>query len=86
MRKPSAGLIFAVAVFALGAGGAVAQHDRAVVGFEASAAQKADQPPRASEQGKTSRSKTARTKGANNPDFCPPGQRRKPGKGSAHQC
>lgn len=86
MRKTSAGLIFAVAVFALGAGGALAQHDRAVVGFEASAAQKSGQPPRASEQGLRSRSATARTKGANNPAFCPPGQRRKPGKGSAHQC
>jgi hypothetical protein len=32
------------------------------------------------------RSPTAARKGANNPKFCPPGQRRKPGKGSAFNC
>jgi hypothetical protein len=86
MRTLSAGLIFAVAFFALGGGGAIAQHSKALVGFEASAAQKSGTPPRASEQGTMSRSAIAAKKGANNPRFCPPGQRKKPGKGSAHQC
>ena len=86
MRKLSAGLILAAAFFALGGAGAVAQHGGTIMGFEASAAQKSGTPSRASEQGTTSRSATAAKKGANNPTFCPPGQKRKAGKGSAHRC
>jgi hypothetical protein len=43
-------------------------------------------PPHISTTGREHRSPTANTKGANNPKFCPPGQRRKPGKGSAFNC
>src|SRR5688572_28698702 len=83
MRQLSTGLIFAAAFFALSGGGAVAQHDGTIVGFEASAAQKSGTPPRASTTGTSSRSATAGTRGANQRGFCPPGQKKKPGKGSA---
>lgn len=43
-------------------------------------------PPHISTTGQSNRSSTARMKGANNPTFCPPGQKRKPGKGSAFNC
>jgi hypothetical protein len=46
----------------------------------------ADDPPRASKTGRTKRSATATKKGANQKNFCPPGQKRKPGKGSAFKC
>ena len=46
----------------------------------------ADNPPRASKTGRTNRSSIANTKGANKKGFCPPGQRKKPGKGSAFKC
>jgi hypothetical protein len=43
-------------------------------------------PPHAGTTGMSNRSPNARNKGANNPHFCPPGQRKKPGKGSAFNC
>jgi hypothetical protein len=43
-------------------------------------------PPNPSATGTTERSPTAATKGANKRGFCPPGQKRKPGKGSAFNC
>ena len=46
----------------------------------------ADDPPRASKTGRTKRSATANKKGANRKNFCPPGQKRKPGDGSAFKC
>jgi hypothetical protein len=58
----------------------------------ASAAQKgqgkqvSDSPPHASTTGTSSRSDVAVRQGANNPRFCPPGQKKKPGKGSAFNC
>jgi hypothetical protein len=45
-----------------------------------------DTPSRPSTTGMRQRSDTANTKGANNPKFCPPGQKRKPGRGSAFNC
>ena len=58
----------------------------------ASAAQKGqgkqvtDLPPHASTTGSSSRSEVAGRQGANNPRFCPPGQKKKAGKGSAFNC
>jgi hypothetical protein len=43
-------------------------------------------PSHPSATGKKHRSSTAKHKGANDPKFCPPGQRKKPGKGSAFNC
>ena len=58
----------------------------------ASAAQKGqgrqitDSPSHASTTGTSSRSDVAGRHGANNPRFCPPGQKKKAGKGSAFNC
>jgi hypothetical protein len=43
-------------------------------------------PPHASTTGMSHRSATANTRGANRKGFCPPGQAKKPGKGSAFNC
>jgi hypothetical protein len=43
-------------------------------------------PPQASTTGMSERSATANTRGANRRGFCPPGQAKKPGKGSAFNC
>jgi hypothetical protein len=43
-------------------------------------------PPQASTTGMSDRSATANTRGANRKGFCPPGQVKKPGKGSAFNC
>jgi hypothetical protein len=43
-------------------------------------------PSHPSTTGQAERSSTADKKGANNPKFCPPGQHRKAGKGSAFKC
>ncbi len=43
-------------------------------------------PPQASTTGMSERSATANTHGANRRGFCPPGQAKKPGKGSAFNC
>src|SRR4051812_17656631 len=44
------------------------------------------EPSHPSTSGQSHRSPNAKTQGANSPTFCPPGQRRKPGKGSAFNC
>jgi hypothetical protein len=86
MRTQSAVSLVAAAFLALGIGGAVAQHNASTAGFEASSATKGGTPPRESTSGETHRSPTAAKKGANKTGFCPPGQKRKAGKGSAFQC
>ena len=86
MRMQSAVSLVAAAFLAVGIGGAVAQHKAPTAGFEASSATKGGTPPRESTSGATHRSPTAATKGANKTGFCPPGQKRKAGKGSAFQC
>lgn len=59
---------------------------------DASAAQKGQgtgvtgSPSQASTTGTSSRSDVAGRGGAKNPRFCPPGQKKKAGKGSAHNC
>jgi hypothetical protein len=45
-----------------------------------------DTPPHASTTGMDSRSSVASRHGANKRGFCPPGQKKKPGKGSAFNC
>ena len=47
---------------------------------------RSDQPSRPSTTGMRQRSDTAKTKGANKRGFCPPGQDKKPGRGSAFNC
>lgn len=85
MHKQLAIAIVGATVFVLGAGGAIAQHKGA--GGGANVNQGAGGvPPRASNTGTTSRSSTASQHGANKKGFCPPGQKKKPGKGSAFQC
>lgn len=80
MRKSVVNSIVAAALLALCSGAAVAE------GQSKSGAKNTDDPPRISTTGTAQRSPTAKTKGANNPKFCPPGQRKKAGKGSAFQC
>jgi hypothetical protein len=43
-------------------------------------------PPHASTTGLSSRSSVASRHGANRRGFCPPGQQKKPGRGSAFNC
>jgi acetylornithine deacetylase/succinyl-diaminopimelate desuccinylase-like protein len=43
-------------------------------------------PPRLSTTGTAHRSSTAKKHGANAYGFCPPGQAKKPGRGSAFRC
>ncbi len=75
LRLPGLAIIAAAAITL---GGVVAQN---------SAAQAATKrPPNPSATGTVERSPTAARQGANNPRFCPPGQKRKPGKGSAFNC
>ncbi len=77
----SAGIsIVAAALLALGSGAAVAE------GKGKSGVKNTGNPPHISTTGMAKRSVKARTKGANNPEFCPPGQKKKFGKGSAFQC
>ena len=45
-----------------------------------------DTPPHASTTGTRARSDVATKHGANKKGFCPPGQAKKPGKGSAFKC
>jgi hypothetical protein len=80
MRKSVVNSIVAAALLALCSGAAIAE------GQNNSGAKNTGDPPRISTTGTAHRSPTARTKGANNPRFCPPGQRKKPGKGSAFLC
>ena len=82
MRSQLAISIVATTILALSAGIAVAEQKptatqgRAITGT----------PPHPSITGRTERSPTANTNGANARAFCPPGQRKKPGKGSAFNC
>ena len=82
MRAQFAISIVATTIVALGVGTAVAEprptsaQGRVITGT----------PPHPSTTGRNDRSPTANTKGANSPRFCPPGQRKKPGKGSAFNC
>jgi hypothetical protein len=76
LRLPGLAIIAAAAI-TLGA--AAAQNSAAI------AAPKGG-PPNPSATGMAQRSPTAAHKGANDPRFCPPGQKRKPGKGSAFHC
>lgn len=48
--------------------------------------QRMDAPSRASDRGMDARSSRASTRGANKRGFCPPGQAKKPGRGSAFNC
>ena len=75
LRLPGLAIIAAAAITLGGA----ATHNSAAI-----AATKG--PPNPSATGTAERSPTAARKGANNPRFCPPGQKRKPGKGSAFNC
>jgi hypothetical protein len=45
-----------------------------------------NKPPHASTTGLMNRAPEASRHGANQPHFCPPGQAKKPGKGSAFHC
>ena len=69
-------------------GGAVAAPQRPVGTFSdiLAVTKITEDPPRASKTGRANRSATANKKGANQKGFCPAGQRKKPGKGSAFDC
>lgn len=77
MHKKLAVSIFAAALIALSGGSAVAKS-------KGNGAE--DKPPRASTTGIDSRSSVANRHGANKKGFCPPGQAKKPGRGSAFNC
>jgi len=77
MRKFSLSLIAVASLCLLGSGETVAANKGRVI---------SGSPPHISTTGQSHRSPVARTKGANSPRFCPPGQRRKAGKGSAFNC
>jgi hypothetical protein len=53
---------------------------------EATQRKTSDTSSHPSTTGQAERSSVATKQGANNPKFCPPGQRKKPGKGSAFKC
>jgi len=77
MRTQFAISIVATAILALSVGSVAAEpKGRVITGT----------PPHPSTVGRTERAPIANTEGANSPRFCPPGQRRKPGKGSAFNC
>jgi hypothetical protein len=69
--------MLAGALIALGSGAALAKSDKV---------QRTDSPPRASSVAMDARSSNASTRGANKKGFCPPGQAKKAGKGSAFNC
>jgi hypothetical protein len=50
------------------------------------AATPSGKPPHASTKGLMNRAPEAKMHGANRPGFCPPGQHKKPGMGSAFHC
>jgi len=50
------------------------------------AAMPSGKPPHASTTGLMNRAPEANRHGANRPTFCPPGQHKKPGLGSAFRC
>jgi hypothetical protein len=69
--------MLAGALIALSSGAALAKSDKA---------QRTDSPPHASNTAMDARSSNAATRGANKKGFCPPGQAKKAGKGSAFNC
>ena len=79
MLKQFAIPIFAATVIAIGAGSALAKSGGNGAAMKGT-------PPHASTTGMASRSPVASTHGANKKGFCPPGQAKKPGKGSAFKC
>src|SRR5262245_45825157 len=88
MRKQLSTTVFAALFLALTGGLAVGHTPPPAAGLSSviKVAKQTTVPPRISATGRTHRSRTASTKGANARGFCPPGQRRKPGKGSAFHC
>ena len=58
----------------------------AAIDARTTATTSASRPPHISTTGQAHRAPIANTKGANQRHFCPPGQARKPGKGSAFNC
>ena len=81
MHKQLGISVLAATFIALSAGFAAAQNTGGTVGVHTRST-----PPNPSATGASSRSPTANTKGANQKRFCPPGQAKKPGKGSAFNC
>lgn len=79
MRKQFAISIFAATLLALGAGAALAKSNGK--GPEVTGT-----PPHASTTGVNSRAPVAHESGTNKKRFCPPGQAKKPGRGSAFNC
>lgn len=88
MRKQLSTTVFASLFLALTGGLAVGHTPPPAAGLSSviKVAKQTTAPPRISATGRTHRSRTASTKGANARGFCPPGQRKKPGKGSAFHC
>ena len=71
--------ILAAAILAIGVGSAAAKPKGGAHGVNGA-------PPHASAAGMESRSTVASRQGANKRGFCPPGQAKKPGRGSAFNC
>jgi hypothetical protein len=84
MRRELAIAAATAMLVALNVGGATAQPRGGAAG--GTSAGVSGPPPHTSTTGTTSRSRTAAQHGANKRGFCPPGQKKKPGKGSAFQC
>jgi hypothetical protein len=85
MRKQLGISVLTATFIVFSAGFSGAENVGASVGVQV-AANKKGTPPNPSATGTASRSPTANTKGANQKRFCPPGQAKKPGKGSAFNC
>ena len=79
MRKQFAIPIFAATLLALSAGSALAKS-------KGKGSDVTGTPPHASTVGMNSRASVANVSGANKKRFCPPGQAKKPGRGSAFNC
>ena len=86
MRGQLAIAAAAAILVALSVGGAMAQQRGGAGGGARVNTGVSGQPPHISTTGTTSRSRTAAQHGANKRGFCPPGQKKKPGRGSAFQC
>jgi hypothetical protein len=86
MHRQMAIAAAAAMLVALNVGAAMAQPRGGAAGGSGVGAGVSGPPPHASTTGTTSRSATAAQHGANKRGFCPPGQKKKPGKGSAFQC
>jgi hypothetical protein len=85
MRQHLGISVLAATFIVFSAGFAGAQNTGGSVGVQVGANTRGT-PPNPSVTGTNSRSPTANTKGANQKRFCPPGQAKKPGKGSAFNC